>query len=301
MMGRVPAQRPAASKDDRFRRIKKYQVVFVHDLVIACLSLPFALYLRLGSDFFEASGDVLLYGSPAFAALAGVTFHASGMYRGVWRYASMSDLMAVVKSATVAVLVFMPLMFLVNRLTDVPRSVPVIQWLVLIVLLGGPRFTYRLLQDGQWRLLPNRGEGPARAAGRRLRRRRVVHPRDARRPRSALPGGRHPGRWHQPRRSRIHGVPVLDTVERLATAFDRLKAQARPLASSSSPIRLAHGSRLRQLLDQAESLGMTVARLPSLVEFKRPTTPSRSSCARSPWRTCLAGPRRRSTEPPSTD
>ena len=272
MMGRVPAQRPAASKDDRFRRIKKYQVVFVHDLVIACLSLPFALYLRLGSDFFEASGDVLLYGSPAFAALAGVTFHASGMYRGVWRYASMSDLMAVVKSATVAVLVFMPLMFLVNRLTDVPRSVPVIQWLVLIVLLGGPRFAYRLLQDGQWRLLPNREVkglpvllvGACDGAELFIRAMRGDREAPYRVVGILDDGTNRVGQG-------IHGVPVLDTVERLAIAFDRLKAQSSPpcklIIANPAGTRLK-GPALRQLLDQAESLGMTVARLPSLVEFK---------------------------------
>jgi FlaA1/EpsC-like NDP-sugar epimerase len=124
MIGRIPAPSAAASRVGLFGRIKKYQVVFVHDLIIACLSLPFALYLRLGNDFLNETADVLLYGSPAFAVLAGVIFHAGGMYRGVWRYASTSDLVAVVKSATVAVLVFMPLMFLVNRLNDIPRAVP---------------------------------------------------------------------------------------------------------------------------------------------------------------------------------
>ena len=77
MIGWVPLQTAAASSIGRLSAIKRYQVVFVHDLIIACLSLPLALYLRLGSDFFERSADVLLYGSPAFAVLAGVTFHAS--------------------------------------------------------------------------------------------------------------------------------------------------------------------------------------------------------------------------------
>ena len=38
-------------------------------------------------------------------------------------------------------------MFLLTRLDFVPRSVPLIQWCLLIVLLGGSRFAYRLLRD----------------------------------------------------------------------------------------------------------------------------------------------------------
>ena len=194
------------------------------------------------------------------------------MYRGVWRYASVSDLMAVVKSATVAVLVFMPLMFLVNRLTDFPRSVPVIQWLILIVLLGGPRFAYRLLQDGQWRLLPNREAqglpvllvGACDGAALFIRAMRG-DPEAPYRVVGILDDGTdHVGRA-------IHGVPVLDTVERLD---DRRRPAESPRLA---PLQAHHrqpgwhtlkGRALRQLLDQAESLGMTVARLPSLVEFK---------------------------------
>jgi FlaA1/EpsC-like NDP-sugar epimerase len=272
MIGRIPAPSAAASRVGLFGRIKKYQVVFVHDLIIACLSLPFALYLRLGNDFLNETADVLLYGSPAFAVLAGVIFHAGGMYRGVWRYASTSDLVAVVKSATVAVLVFMPLMFLVNRLNDIPRAVPVIQWLILVVLLGGPRFTYRLLQDGQWRLLPARTAkglpvllvGASDGAALFIRAMRSDREAPYRVVGILDDGTDHVGRS-------IHGVPVLDTVERMSAAVERLKAQGSPpcklIIANPAGARLK-GRALRQLLDRAEGMGMTVARLPSLVEFK---------------------------------
>ena len=265
---RISALRNAAE----LRGIKKYQLVFVHDIAIACLSLPFALYLRLGDDIFKISGDVVLYGSLAFALVAALTFRALGMYRGVWRYASMSDLAAVVKSATVAVLVFTLLMFLTNRLIDIPRSVPVIQWFILVVVLGGPRFTYRLLRDRQWRVplrrppqgLPVVLVGASDSAALFIRAMsgdvdapyRVVGILDE--------GTNHVGRS-------IDGVPVLDTVEHMASAVDWLRAQG------LSPCKLIiagqagaslKGQVLRDLLDRADGLGLTVARLPSLVEFK---------------------------------
>jgi O-antigen biosynthesis protein WbqV len=232
--------------------------------------MPIALYLRLG-DLSGVSSAVLLYGSAAFAVLAGMTFWTSGMYRGVWRHASVPDLTAVVKSATVAILVFTLLMFVANRLSDIPRSVPVIQWLVLIVLLGGPRFSYRLLRDGQWGVLPSRAHrglpvllvGASDAAALFIRAMRG--PETPYRVVGILDDGTdHVGRS-------IHGVPVLNTVERMATVIDRLKVQG------SQPAKLIiadpgggriKGPALRGLLDRAEGLGLTVARLPSLVEFK---------------------------------
>ena len=272
MIGRVALRSTGFFNLGRLCGFKKYQVVLIHDLVIASLSLPLALYLRLGNDLFEVSGNIVFYGSATFAALAGVTFHASGMYRGVWRYASTSDLTAVVKSATMAVLVFMPVMFLANRLTDVPRSVPVIQWLLLIVLLGGPRFAFRLLRDGQWRILPNHASqglpvllvGASDGAALFIRAMR-----DDREAPYRVVGILDDGTDHVGRS--IHGIPVLDTVERMAIAVDRLKAQGLPpcklIIANPAGTRLK-GQALRHLLDEAEGLGLTVARLPSLVEFK---------------------------------
>jgi O-antigen biosynthesis protein WbqV len=272
MIDRFASRRAVVSSFGRICRIKNYQIVLVHDLIIAWVSLPLALYLRLGNNYLTASTDVLLYGSPVFAILAGVAFHVSGMYRGVWRYASMSDLTAVIKSATVAVLVFMPLMFLVNRLADVPRSVPVIQWLVLVVLLGGPRFTYRLLRDESWRLLPSRASeglpvllvGACDGAALFIRAMKG-DPEAPYRVVGILDDGTdHVGRS-------IHGVPVLDTVDRMASAVDKLRAHGSPpckLIIADPGGAQLKGRALRNLLDQAEGLGLTVARLPSLVEFK---------------------------------
>jgi O-antigen biosynthesis protein WbqV len=80
-------------------------------------------------------------------AIACVTFPLMGMYRGLWRYASIDDLLNITKSATLVVLLFLPLMFVLNRLEEIPRSVPFIQWCLLIVGLGGSRFAYRLVRD----------------------------------------------------------------------------------------------------------------------------------------------------------
>ena len=83
----------------------------------------------------------------AFAATAGAVFLSTGLYRGIWRYASLPDLLSLIKAASLVILIFFPLMFLATRLEELPRSLVGINWLLLVALLGGPRFAYRVYKD----------------------------------------------------------------------------------------------------------------------------------------------------------
>ncbi|MBM3617495.1 MAG: polysaccharide biosynthesis protein, partial [Alphaproteobacteria bacterium] len=51
------------------------------------------------------------------------------------------------RAVTIAVFLFYCAMFFYNRLEGIPRSVPAIHWLVLLAMLGAPRFAYRILKD----------------------------------------------------------------------------------------------------------------------------------------------------------
>ena len=105
------------------------------------------LWMRLGTglDYYDLSALALWIGS--FLAVSVFVFWFSGLYRGIWRYASMSDLVAIVRAVTIATLIYLAIMFLFTRLELLPRAVPLINWIVLICLLGGPRFIYRILKD----------------------------------------------------------------------------------------------------------------------------------------------------------
>ncbi len=247
---------------------------------MAALSLPAALLLRLGWSVSEPYFEVLTYGIPLFVVIAAVTFRAAGMYRGIWRYASTMDLVAIAKGASLAILLFLPLMFAVNRLETVPRSVPVIQWLLLMVMLGGPRFLYRLYRDGwlptwQGTFLSERipvlliGTGDPAA----LFVRAVNHNRQA--PYRVVglidpKGGRRTGRD-------IYGVPVLGRVGDLEQVIETLALvdrRPRRLILSEPTARTDPGM-LRHLMSISEKEGLTLAQLPSLTEFKTALDDSR--------------------------
>lgn len=70
-----------------------------------------------------------------------------GLYRGIWRFASVPDLLRIFKAVICAVLVLIPVLFFTHALSSVPRSIFPLHTLLLILFLGGPRFLYRWLKD----------------------------------------------------------------------------------------------------------------------------------------------------------
>ena len=242
------------------------RIASFHDVVMATVSFPLSLYMRVGEGAFSLAADYLVPGTIAFAIVAAVVFRRCRLYRGVWRYASMNDMLAIVKAVSLTVLLFLPLLFLLTRMEDVPRSLPFINWLILVLLLGGPRFAYRLFKDrGVNLVLENTnhvrvpvlliGAGDATELFIRQQHRdanapyRVVGVVDEK--------GTRIGR-------EIHGVPVLggiDEIEALVTGKTRPRGWIRPqrLVLTNEKV---DGTQVRDLLVVAERLGLTLARLP---------------------------------------
>lgn len=244
-------------------------IAFSHDVMMAALSFGISMILRVGDLSEPLHAQVLVPGTLMFAATAAVVFLAMRLYRGIWRYASMNDLVSLAKAVTVLLLIFSLEMFFFFRLEGVPRSVPIINWFVLLAMLGGPRFVYRLIKDRRfdWQLdadgtskIPvllvgagDEAELFIRAATR--------SPSNTYRPvgmvsESAGRVGRH-----------MHGVEVLGTVGDIETVVADLNGENRPqrLVLTKDTIK---GAGVRELLDTAQRLGMTVARMPRVDDLK---------------------------------
>jgi len=104
-----------------------------------------------------------------------VIYYFFGMYRRVWRYASMRELMMVLTATTVASMVISALMiglFALNAFRGFPRSVLIIDWLMSVLLIGASRFSSRILAE-------NRVSGAALKPGRRMKSVLVVGAGDA--------------------------------------------------------------------------------------------------------------------------
>ncbi len=252
--------------------MRKSHLAFLHDLLVALASVGLAFYLRVGDGAFVRYWPVIEYGTAIFGVIAGTCFLAFGMYRGVWRYASLPDLVCILKASTVAVLVFTLVLVMITRFEPIPRSVPIIQWLLLVFLLGGPRLAYRLFKDNRLRRVTARqrdqrvpvllvgandsAELFIRAAhGNRHAPYRVVAVLDER--------GRRQGR-------EIHGVPICDGPAHLAEVVARLAQRGeRPQRLVlTDPTPAGANMPVRRLVEMAETAGLAVSRLPSVTELR---------------------------------
>jgi O-antigen biosynthesis protein WbqV len=263
----------AAAAGQLLRRHRK-TVAFLHDAAVASAAFGIASTLRLADDVVAPQYvPTLITTSLAFTTIAVPVFYLCRLHRQTWRYASLTDLVMIIKAVTLAVLVLLLAMFMVNRLDNVPRSVPVIQWGVLIILLGGPRFADCWLRarwsdwtSGKSRLrsIPVLVLGTGDEAQLFLR---------------AIVTGYAPlyravgvldtsdelvGRS-------IHGVPVLGQVTDLPAVLARLaKRRLKPqrLIVTNAAERLDGAAKV-ELFERAHQFGLTLARLPRLTEFKQ--------------------------------
>src|SRR3546814_11699058 len=72
----------------------------------------------------------------------GLVLWQVGLYRGVWRFASLPDLLNILTASLAGLLAIVPAPFLYNRLERVPRSVLALYPLVPTALLCMPRLLY---------------------------------------------------------------------------------------------------------------------------------------------------------------
>ena len=71
-------------------------------------------------------------------------FYFFGLYRGMWRYTGLTDLVNVVKACTLSSFVIIGAIAVVNRFEGFSRSVFVLDGLLTFLLIGGVRITLRL-------------------------------------------------------------------------------------------------------------------------------------------------------------
>ena len=123
-------------------------IIFIHDLTMIPLAWFGAYWLRFN---LEQIPDEYFY--PAFLFLPGViavqtcVFWFFGLYRGVWRFSSLPDLIRIAKSVCVGIFFIAIALFLYNRLQNVPRAVVPLYACVLLLLLCIPRFIYRFWKE----------------------------------------------------------------------------------------------------------------------------------------------------------
>lgn len=250
-------------------RVSRKHIVVVHDLVVAAIAFPSALYLRLDSFGIDHFGLGPFFSMlAAFVALAAIAFRSQRMYDGIWRYASVDDLIAIARGVTLLVVAFTLGLFLFNRLEGFPRSTPVILWGILLLLLGGPRFVYRFLKDRRFslrdaddRTVPVLLIGAGDAADLFLR---AMESNPAATYRVVGILGETSSRVGRS----IRGVPVMGTADEIETAVETLTTAGRRPQRVILTKDTLDGDLVTRVLDACDALGLALSRLPRLDDLR---------------------------------
>ncbi len=225
-------------------------------------------------------------------------FLLTGLYRGIWRYASLPDLFNIARAVSLTVLVFLPVMFVLTRLEALPRSTLLINWFVLIALLGAPRLAYRLFKDRGLDHVLERAKHQsvpvllisAKDGADTFIREMMRDPRAVYRVVGVLADT--PSRVGR----EIYRVPVLGTIDSLEAVVARLDRRGKRPQKLIITAQNLPGDQVRRLLDRAEALAIPLARLPKLTDFQtQPRTIPSTRSSRSRSKICWAARRRCST------
>ncbi|MFH1454644.1 MAG: nucleoside-diphosphate sugar epimerase/dehydratase [Armatimonadota bacterium] len=130
--------------------MRRLHILFliITDLVLIAAAFFLALLIRFEGHmplrFIE--GREVFYGLSFLYTL--FVFYSFGLYRKVWRYAGVHELLTIFNAVTIAMIPVGGYVFFVHG-TIYPRSSVVIAWLLEILMIGGIRFVLRFVNERQ--------------------------------------------------------------------------------------------------------------------------------------------------------
>jgi len=234
-------------------------LALVHDMVWVPAALLMAYLLRFNLEWIpgvhqEAFWQLMAVSLP----VQFVAFYLFGLYRGIWRFASVPDLIRILQAVAIGVLATFLVYFIWQRLEGVPRSVIILYPVLLMAGLAVPRLLYRWLKDRRVGLSSKQGKRAlivgAGRAGELLVRDLLKD--DQYQPVAFLDDNK------KKHGLDIHGVRVVAGTESFEEQVEKLAIEIVLLA-----IPTASAKQMRDLVDKSLVLKVPCRTLPSLSEL----------------------------------
>lgn len=231
--------------------------IILHDLAAIALAWGLALFARfnfaLPPPQHLSAGLLAL---PVVVAVQAALAWRFGLYRGLWRFASLQDLWNIIRATVLGTVCIGLSLFLISRLVNIPRSMFVLYPLFLVFLLGGPRLAFRLWKDHSFNLRSVTAATRVLVVGGGEGGEGVV--RDMLRDGSYLPVGIVDDDARLAR-SRIHGVSVLGRIDDIPRIVERRDTDIIIIAIPS-----ASSAQMRHIVERCEASGKPFRTLPQL-------------------------------------
>jgi len=119
-------------------------MIVTMDIVLLCTSFYLAHLIRFDFDLPQWAKESFVEMLPYVLAGKIFCFYFFDLYKGMWRYTSLNDLMNIVKASTVASFVLIVFILYKNRFEMISRSVFIIDWCLTVMFLIGLRIFTRL-------------------------------------------------------------------------------------------------------------------------------------------------------------
>ncbi len=121
--------------------------IFIHDFIMIALAWWGGYWLRFNfdipSDYLASAWKTQAY----VISLQSTIFWLFGLYRGVWRFSSLPDLIRILKAVLLGVVLIGLSLYWYNGLNGVPGAVLPLYVFLNLVLLSVPRFCYRFFKE----------------------------------------------------------------------------------------------------------------------------------------------------------
>ena len=122
-------------------------ITILHDLLFFGISFFVSLWIRLDLNNALTLCKELWWFLIFFSFTNVFLLKYMGLYHGIWRYASIHEIKSIIKSVSVTILLLLGIFFLVFRLENIPRSFPILLFIISIFSVTSPRVFYRILKD----------------------------------------------------------------------------------------------------------------------------------------------------------
>ena len=122
-------------------------LALLHDIAVGAFVWFVSYQLRFNFAIPPEHLPYMLRSIAWVISLQGAVFVLFGLYRGVWRFASVSDLKRIIYAVGSAAVLVAALLFMMRSSMVIPRSVLILDPLLLMLMMGGSRFTYRAWKE----------------------------------------------------------------------------------------------------------------------------------------------------------
>ncbi len=213
---------------------------------------------------------------PAILAVKIVCFYFFDLYRGMWRYTSITDLFNIIKASSISSFLIISLILFSTRFVGFARSVFIIDWCMTILLVSGFRLSVRLYfelvsQDKPWRIVAQALFWPLRKKHADSKNLLIIGAgncgekifreiRDNTGLRCNVVGflDDHPAKLGM----KIHGIPVLGPIKDIDTVAQSVKAEEALIAIPS-----ASSQQMRRIVGYCKKSGIKFKTMPSMGEL----------------------------------